>query len=456
VPYPTLQQRPFEAESLACAGCHAPLPVNPLAPAAYCPHCHATTVVPEALRARAVEYRQWMREARALEQCGTTEAQANLQAVSQLQATSAVWVYMIATSVVPMVLGALGFVAYWGVLGLGAMTRALLGDLLTDDAIDYLNVAVVLIVLVAILLGLGALFVAWRWHQHRRRVGRAERAGYAPGPAFASHQPSGARREPRHVHAVCSVCGGPVEFQAGQQEALCAYCGSTVMPGPAQQRGFAILAFREAKHAADLATWRAARAQLRATRNTQGYYVIYLGVVMGGVLIIPFVIAGAVVVLLLRVLTHGVQDAIDDFAVSIGSELERGLGLPFDWLDTYWPAKAPEGAEYVGGVFTLRWSTHTRYGGRPVLVSAGSGWRDRVADRVVILMAHPALRSPTSIARGLASSAAAHAARLGYQVAVDDAGVVLAARDVPGAWLTVPALHQLVACAYGVAGASLP
>ncbi len=447
--YPTLQQRPFEAESLACASCHAPLPVNPLAPVAYCPHCHATTVVPEALRARAVEYGQWMREARAIEQRGTAEAQASHQVADQLQATSAVWLVMIATSVVPTVVGALGFAGYWGAVGLKSLSQALLGELLTDEAIAYLNIAVVLVVLLVILFVLIAVFAAWRWHKHHRRVRRAERAGYTPGPAFA-------RRGVGVIHAVCSVCGGPVELRLGQQEVVCPYCGSTVMPGPAQQRGFAILAFREAKHATDLAMWRAERARLRANQGMRQYYLVYLAVVMGGLLIVPFAIVGAVVVLLLRILTHGVEDSIDDFAVSIGSPAERGPGLPFDWLDTYWPAKAPNGAEYLGGVFSLRWSTHTTYGGRPVLVSACSNWRDRVADWVVILMAHPALRSPVSIARGLASPAAAHAARLGYGVVIDDAGVLLEARNVPGAWLTVPAIHQMVGCAYGIAGASLP
>jgi hypothetical protein len=363
---------------------------------------------------------------------------------------------MIATSVVPTVLGGLGFVAYWGALGLESMTHALLADLLTDEAIGYLNVAVVLIVLIAILLGLVTVFVAWRWHKHRRRVRRAERAGHTPGPAFASYRPSVAQRELGYVHAVCSVCGGPVELRLGEQEVLCSYCGSTVMPGPAQQRGFAILAFREAKHAVDLARWRAERARLRANRGIQQYYWVYAVVIMGGIVIVPVAIAGAVVVLLLRALTHGVEDSIDDFAVSIGSPTERGPALPFDWLDAYWPAQAPAGAEYLGGAFTLRWSTHTSYGGRPVLVSACSNWRDRTADWVVILLAHPALRSPVSVARGLASPAAAQAAHLGYQVAIDDAGVLLEARNVPGAGLTVPAMHLLLGCAYGVAGASLP
>jgi len=43
-----------------------------------------------------------------------------------------------------------------------------------------------------------------------------------------------------------------------------------------------------------------------------------------------------------------------------------------------------------------------------------------------------------------------------YQVGIDDAGVVLETRNVPGAWLTVPAMHLLLGCAYSVAGASLP
>src|SRR5512136_86419 len=109
------------------------------------------------------------------------------------------------------------------------------------------------------------------------------------------------------------------------------------MPGPAQQRGLAILAFREAKHAADLATWRAERARLRANRGVQQYYLVYVAVIMGGIFVVPVAIAAAVVVFFLRVLTHGVEDAVDDFAISVGSATERGPALPFDWLDTYWP-----------------------------------------------------------------------------------------------------------------------
>jgi uncharacterized Zn finger protein (UPF0148 family) len=454
VRFRTLQQLPYEAQSLPCGGCGSPLPVDPMGQQVFCPYCGASTAVPAYLKASAGAYHQQMDQARVLRSGSATHVRREETAARAHQWRTVSYLAIGATFVVPSILGMIGFAGFYVVAFGIAIIHAIFEPFVVDDLLLVLDLLFVVGLGVALLLLLVGAIVLWRVAKHRRRVRRATRAGYTPPTAFQSYQISAAQRAQGVGAASCSVCGGPVQFRTGQQRVPCSYCGATVMPCPSQKRQLVALAISDAQLAADLERYRAERDRLEAEKSSSSARLVYLLLVAGGTCMVPLAIALAVIVLVFRKLTSGVEDAIDDFAVSVGAELERGLKLPYDWLDAYWVGRGPENAQVAGGALALRWSTHTSYAGRPVLVTATSNWRDAIAHRVAIMLAHPARRSHASIARTLASPAAREAGELGLWVSIDDAGVALQGNIVPARDLTAPQLHRLVACAYGLSSAA--
>ena len=450
----TLQQLPYEAQSLPCSGCGSPLPVDPLGYQIFCPYCGASSTVPAYLKASAGAYHQQLEQARALQSDSAARVRQERAAARAQQWRTISYLAIGATFVVPGILGMIGFIGFYVVLFGIAIIHAVFEPFVIDEVLLVLDLLFMVGLGVGLLLLLVGAIVLWRVAKHRRRVRRAARAGHAPSTAFQSYQISAAQRAQGVGAASCSVCGGPVQFRIGQQRVPCTYCGATVMPCPSQKRQLVALAISDARLAADLERYRAERDRLEAEKSSSSARLIYLALFAGGTCMVPLAIVLAVIVLVFRKLTSGVEDAVDDFAVTVGAEMERGLKLPFDWLDAYWVGRAPENAQFAGGALALRWSTHTFYAGRPVLVTATSNWRDAIAHRVAILLAHPARRTHASIARALASPASREAERLGLWASIDDAGVALQGNIVPARDLTVAQLHRLLACAYGLSFAA--
>jgi len=450
VRFRTLRQLPYEAESLPCSGCGSPLPVDPLGQQVFCPYCGAGTTVPDYLKASAGAYHRATEQARMVQAGSAARVRQEQAAARAHQWQTVFYLVMGAAFVVPTILGLIGFVGFYGALFGIAVVNAALEPFLLDEALVIVDLLLVLGSGVALLLLLVGAIVLWRVLKHRHRVRRAARAGHMPPTAFQSYQISAAERAQGVGAATCSVCGGPVNFQAGQQRVVCSYCAASVMPCPSQKRQLVALAIGDSRLAADLERYRAERDRLEAEKSSSSARLVYLLLVAGGTCMVPLAIAVAVIVLVFRKLTTGVEDAVDDFGVSVGAEMERGLKLPFDWLDAYWVGKGPENAQSSGGALSLRWSVHAAYAGRPILVTATSNWRDAIAHRVAILLAHPARRSPASIARALASPAAQEVDQSGFWASIDDAGVVLQGNIIPAGDLGVPRLHRLVACAYGL------
>ena len=79
------------------------------------------------------------------------------------------------------------------------------------------------------------------------------------------------------------------------------------------------LAISDAQLAADLERYRAERDRLEADKSSSSARTVYLLLVAGGTCMVPLAIALAVIVLVFRKLTSGVEDAIDDFAVKVAA-----------------------------------------------------------------------------------------------------------------------------------------
>jgi hypothetical protein len=410
------------------------------------------TPIPERLRAGAGAYRDAVQRASAAHASTQEEVDRELEAAKTAKGRSRMFIWMAVIFYGPGILFSLLGLAIYVLANLLPVFNSVLEPFLTREAILIVDVALVFGLALGLLISLVAVLLVWRWAKHRRRIRRAARAGTKPGAIHSAYQASQAARARGRSIASCAVCGGPVEFRIGEQRVTCTYCGSVVMPGPTQKRGLVALAFREARLAAKLAICRAEREHLIAQKSASRSVGLYMLVAIGGTFAIPAAVALLVLVLVFRKLTSGVEDAIDDFAISVGGEMERGLGLPFDWLNAYWAAEAPENAQYLGGALTLRWSAHTVYAGRPVLITVTSNWQDAIAHRVAILLAHPATRSSETVAQALASPAAWQAWQAGYRVTVTEAGTALESENVRAARLAVPEIHRLVACAYGISG----
>ncbi len=294
--------------------------------------------------------------------------------------------------------------------------------------------------------------VLWvRRAKHAQRVRQERRAG-GVAPAFVASE----QAPESAVAATCSVCGGPMSFESGQDRAQCPFCGATVVPCKGHKQKLLAIALREADRAR-LIEHRAARQNRRRQMESRRSYAIYVAVwlTVSASCLLPFVVPAIGAILLFRRARWGVEDAIDGFAVSAGTKSERGPSLPYDWVDTYWVGPAPESALTVEGLLQLRWSALATYGGRPVLLSAVSDWRDAVASPVVLMLARPADRTPEQIRQACSSPAAKVAESLGFSVEISHAGVVLAAAPVSAEALAADHVHQLLASAYGLAGTGL-
>ncbi len=433
-------QRP-RAQTISCPDCGGTLPVDPLQEKAFCPYCHGATEVPPSLRASALGYQWELGAVRARGQGELAQAEtilggaqrhrsnANLTAMVLLGSGLAIPVSFLFTLAVSA-----------GSLALSALLEPFLseGSRLTAE-----RWSPVLLGLLLLALSLGVV----RLVKNRARAKRDAILSALQNCAGALYSSgSGGPGE-----ALCAECGGLVNFRTGEQSTRCPHCHQTVLPSGQQRRGLVSFAIREAHLVSKLIHARVERERVRAEQQAKHNQLwLWLMVVGGAGCVVPALLLVGLFTFSVRKLRHGVEDRLSDFAVSVGSKLARGLDVPFDWLDAYWAGTAPEQAWSPTGRLGLRWSVHTRFCGRPVLVTATSDWRDQTADRMAVLLAHPALRSAQQSASGQGSPAAQTAAQLGFEIELTDAGVALLGRELPAERIGLRELRQLVACAHAM------